>query len=137
MESLKRISTTTMPMAIKLVIVEWLTPYPEMIPPLKSHDPLIRWSSKIMWQNKINISPLPQCLWSPISAGLWLALRGSYPHSQMTRKSHVVGRSGDKIKVSMLPQCPWPSNLAGWWRAMKSSHSKSHEPSITWSCEVT
>ena len=37
--------------------------------PMKSHGSLITWSCKIIWQTKIIISPLPQCLWPPTSAG--------------------------------------------------------------------
>ena len=36
--------------------------YLDKLLPIKSHDPLITWFYKIMWQTKI-ISSLPQCLW--------------------------------------------------------------------------
>ena len=120
---LKHISAAAMFMATKLVMVVTCL---EMIPHLKSHELLITWSCKITWQTKINISSLPQCLWSPILSGLWFTLRRSYLYSHMTLKSRGVARSYDKIKRSPLPQCPWPPNLAEWWHAMMSSHSWSH-----------
>ena len=44
---------------------------------LRLQDPLITWSFEITWDNKINISLSPQCIWLWNLAGCWLALRGS------------------------------------------------------------
>ena len=41
--------------------------------------PLITWFSKIPWQTKNVICPLPQWLWLLNLAGWWLTLRGSFP----------------------------------------------------------
>ena len=49
--------------------------------PIKSHDPLVMWSCKIMWQTKIIISPLTQSLWPPNVAVWWLTLMGSCLYS--------------------------------------------------------
>ena len=40
--------------------------------------------------------------------------------------------------ISPLSQCLWLPNLAGWWLTMRVSYPlKSHDPLITWSCEIT
>ena len=54
--NLKHISTNKMLMTTKLG--RGVT-YHERVPPIKSHDPWITWSCKIMWQTKAIISPLP------------------------------------------------------------------------------
>ena len=53
-------------------------PYHERIPSIKSHDPWITWSCKIMWQTKAIISPLPWCQWLQNLAGVQLTMKG-YP----------------------------------------------------------
>ena len=56
----KHISTTTVPMATRL---GKKATYLDGVLSIKSHDPLVTWSSVITWQTKIIISPLPHCLW--------------------------------------------------------------------------
>ena len=56
------ISTTTIPMATKLVRV---VIYHEWLLSLKSHDPFITWSWEIAWQTEIIITTLPEWLWPP------------------------------------------------------------------------
>ena len=55
-----------MPMATKYGKI---MSYLECFLPIKAHDHIITWSCKIMWQNKIIIYPLTQCLWLSILAG--------------------------------------------------------------------
>ena len=70
------IYTTTMSKSTKWSRV---VTYPEGNPPIKSYDPLVIWSFKIMWQTKTIIHPLPQSLWPPNLAGWWYAIRSSHP----------------------------------------------------------
>ena len=44
-----------------------ITNYENLLP-IKSHNPLNTWSCEVTSYIK-NISPLPQCLWSPYLAG--------------------------------------------------------------------
>ena len=58
------IFTTTMFMITKRGKV--VVTYDErLLPPIKSHEPLVMWSYEINGQTKTIISLLPQCLWSP------------------------------------------------------------------------
>ena len=75
--------------------------YHEDLPPVKSHDSLIKWSSEITWQLKIKFL-LPQCLWSRRLAEWWLVLRGS-----------CLLRSLDKLKTLHIPKGLWAPNLSG------------------------
>ena len=75
--------------------------YHEDLPPVKSHDSLIKWSSEITWQLKIKFL-LPQCLWSRRLAEWWLVLRGS-----------CLLRSLDKLKTLHLPKGLWAPNFPG------------------------
>lgn len=50
--------------------------YNEELPPIKSHDYLIKWSCEVTWQIKYITSPLPLRQWSPNMQGgglLWEA----------------------------------------------------------------
>ena len=58
--------------------------------PIQSHDPLITWSSKIMWQTKTNIFPLSQCLWPPNLTGWWHTMRCSEPLHHMILPSRIL-----------------------------------------------
>ena len=69
------LSTTTMPMATKLGRV---VTYHEVLPPIKSCNPLTAWSCKITWQTKTITFPLPQCLWRLNLAGWWLFMKSSH-----------------------------------------------------------
>ena len=69
------LSTTTMPMATKLGTV---VTYHEVLPPIKSCNPLTAWSCKITWQTKTITFPLPQCLWWLNLAGWWLFMKSSH-----------------------------------------------------------
>ena len=69
------LSTTTMPMATKLGTV---VTYHEVLPPIKSCNPLTAWSCKITWQTKTITFPLPQCLWRLNLAGWWLFMKSSH-----------------------------------------------------------
>ena len=82
----------------------------------KSLDPLITWSSKIMWQIKNLISPLLKRLWPLNLAGWSLTLRGSYPQSQMTlfiTWSCPITRQVKNI-ISPVPQCHHIVKLPTW-----------------------
>ena len=72
----KHISTAAVSMATKL---GRMVTYLEGLLPIKLHDPLIACSYKITYQTKTIISPLPQYLWPPNLAGLWLTSRGLFP----------------------------------------------------------
>ena len=50
--------------------------YLEWLQHLKSHEPLITWSCKIMKQTKIIVSPVLQCVWPLNFAEWWLTIRG-------------------------------------------------------------
>ena len=66
---------------------------------IKSHDHIITWSCKIMWQAKIIIYPLIQCLWPSVLAELqWRDIQWGIPFHEVTRslnqvvfQGHVVG----------------------------------------------
>ena len=47
--------------------------------PIKSNNPLITWSYKIIWQTKIIIYPLTQCLWVSILAGWRCTMKSFLP----------------------------------------------------------
>ena len=53
--------------------------YLEWIQPLKSHDHIITWSCKMMWQTKIITYPLTKCLWLSILAGWEYTIRSFLP----------------------------------------------------------
>ena len=61
--------------------------------------PLVLWSWKMMWQTKIIISPIPQCLWPPNLEGWWLIFTGLYPYCYYTIWGHDLPRSCDKVKA--------------------------------------
>ena len=61
------ISIIRVPMAIKINMI--VTSLDGLLP-VKSHKPLITWSSKITWQTKIIIFSLQQCLW-PLNFARW------------------------------------------------------------------
>ena len=53
---------------------------------IKSHESLITWSCKIMWQTKtIILSTLPQSLWPP---NLEVTLPWGAPNHKVTQRSH-------------------------------------------------
>ena len=63
--------------------------YLEWLIPTNSHDHIITWSCKIMWQTKILIYPSTQCLWLSILAE-W-DIRWQLPFHKVTRFfDHVV-----------------------------------------------
>ena len=67
---------------------------------LKSHDLLIRWSSKITRVSKVIIShSLPKCLLPLNLAGWWLTLEDSYPCSHMILYLRGLIISFDKQKA--------------------------------------
>ena len=76
-----------------------------------SHNALITWSWEIKWRPKINISPLPQCLWPPNLTGWWLTSKYSYLKQNMKFESRDLGKSFDKSKTSPLPQWLFPPNF--------------------------
>ena len=49
----------------------------------------------------------------------------------------VKSRDKTKTIVFLLLQYAWPINRAWWLRTVKLSRIKSHDPLITWSCEIT
>ena len=81
-------NTFTTPIATATKLIR-LVHHREGLPPIKSHDPLITWSSEIAWWTKTMISQLPQRLWRQLLAGWGHTLRGAYPYSHMTL-NHVV-----------------------------------------------
>ena len=105
--------TTTVSMATKLGrIVNYLG----SLLPIKSHDPLITWSCKIIWKTKIMISSLPQCLWPPNLAG--------------QRSCEITWQT--KIIITPLPQCLWSPKLVSWWLTMRVFQPSCY--STLWSC---
>ena len=66
-------TTTNVSMATKLVRV---VTYLEWLPPIKLLKLLATWSWKMIWQTKIIISQLLQCLWPPYLPGWRLSFRG-------------------------------------------------------------
>ena len=93
------ISTTTVPMVTKL---GRMVTYLDGLLPIKSHDPLITCCCEIMWQPKIIISLLPQCLWPYNLAGYWTTMRGFYSKYQSVLWSSGLERSRDKLKQLYL-----------------------------------
>ena len=91
----------------------WVVTYQEGLPPIKSHDPLIIWFCKIIWQTKIIITPLPKWLWSPDFAGSWLALMGSckvtWPFYHMFLWGHVT--KDDYISTTTVPMATKPGSV--------------------------
>ena len=88
-----------MPMATKL---GRMVTYLHKFLPIKSHDLLFMWSSKITTQTKIIISPLPQCLW-PRNLARWsFILMGSFLQNHMTLWLHGPVRSHGKLKTLYL-----------------------------------
>ena len=96
--NLKRTSTTRVPLATKL---GRMVTYLDGLLPIKSHDPMIRWSFELTWHTKIIMSPITNCLWLPNVAGLWLNLRSSYP-CYLGLWSRGLARSRDKLKSQCL-----------------------------------
>ena len=66
--------------------------------PITSHDFLIPYSSKIMWQTKTIISPLPPCLWLLNFAKRRLTWRVSYVSCCSTLWPRDLSRWRDKLK---------------------------------------
>ena len=114
--------------------------YHEGLPSTKLHDPLVTQSCKIIWQTKIFISPLLQCLGTmPNLAGWWklLLIKSHYPSFMWS-----CGISWKtKTLKSSLPQCLWPPNLVVWWLVVAYyegvSLTKSHDSLIMLSWEIT
>ena len=90
------ISPTRVPMATKLgrmmtCLIGFL--------PIKSLDPLIKWSCEITWQTISIITSILQCQWLPNFAGWWLNLRGSYRFSHLTLYLFGLTWCPDKVKT--------------------------------------
>ena len=127
------------------------------LPPIKSDDPLITWSSGIAKQTKLIIShynSVSKLASMETILERLLAIKSNDSmftwSSEVTRQtknisikttpvatklgSRGLARSCDKLKASPLLQCLWPPNLAGWWLAMRGYHPLSHM--IFWSRDL-
>ena len=109
----KHISTTIMPMAIKLC---WRLLF------ITSHDHILRRSCKIAWQTKIIVYPLSQCLrllCICTSDKWWLTMRSFHPQNYTTlwTRSHV--RPNDKSKASPLTQCLGPKIISAFIKTLE------------------
>ena len=109
----KHISTTIMPMAIKLC---------RRLLFITSHDHILRRSCKIAWQTKIIVYPLSQCLrllCICTSDKWWLTMRSFHPQNYTTlwTRSHV--RPNDKSKASPLPQCLGPKIISAFIKTLE------------------
>ena len=112
------ISTTAVPMTTKL---GRMVTYLEGLLPIKSHDPLILCCSKITWQTKSIIPPLPHCLTK--LDRMVTCLEGLAPiksNEPLITCSYQITWQGKTI-ISPLPQCLWPANLAWCWLTLKST----------------
>ena len=94
----------TMPMEIKRGEV---ATYREGVLPMKSHDPLI--------------SPLPQYLWPPNSAGWWHSIRSSYPKGHLILQLCGLVRSS-KYNISPLELGQKSRNVKMQWLTVKNFH---------------
>ena len=101
------ISTTTVSMAMTF---GGMVTCHEGLLTIKSHNVLIMWSCKVMWQTKIIISLLPEWLWPPNLIEWWHTLR------HLKKKSYI--HMNDNLT---------------WW----VTTYKLHQPLITWSCKIT
>ena len=108
--------------------------YLEGLTTIKSHNILITWSCKAMWQTKIIISLLPKCLWPQTcqdGSSPWLAAN----HKVMQNFDHVVlsGHVTNKNHYISITREPWASKLG---RIMTSFDgplpTMSHNSLITW-----
>ena len=70
----------------------------EWVPPIKSHEPWIKGSCEVTWLNETIISPLPQCLWRPKFAEVWLTMRVpthkvTWSYNQVVCWDHVTNQN--------------------------------------------
>ena len=88
------------------------------LPSIKSHGPLITWSSEITWI----VSPLPQCIsTTTVSMAIKLGRMVSYPQGLrplMSYDSSIMCSCGVtwciEYVVSLLVLDQWTPNMTGW-----------------------
>ena len=124
------VSTTIMLMATKY---GWVMTYLAWRLPMKSHDHIIRWSCKIIWQTRIIMYRLTQCLWLSTLAGWRYTIRSFLPFTRSF--NHVVLKG----QVNHFSCCvttvtrPMCTRLGGkvvtWYKELQPI--KSHNPLST------
>ena len=99
-------------------------------------DALVRWSCKITWKFKTNISSLSQCTWPTNLAGWWLTRRSSFPlsHSHLVLRDHETNQNY-YISVITMPKASKLSRMVTYLEEL--SPIKSYDHLVTWSCETT
>ena len=105
------VSTTIMLMATKY---GWVMTYLAWLLPMKSHDHIIRWSCKIIWQTRIIMYRLTQCLWLSTLAGWRYTIRSFLP---FTRSFNHVVLKGQVNHFSLV---------AKWWLDIRNFNPLSH-----------
>ena len=120
--------------------------------PVKSHDALVTWSYRIMWQTKIRSHGLARScenkkyiFTTTIFMATKLGRMVTYLDYLLPTKSndHIITCFCEitwqtNTILSPLPQCLWPYNLGRmmtylvWLLPIKS-----HDNIITWSCKIT
>ena len=109
---------------VKFCMCEYDIPYALEKMIMAGLSVLITWSSKITWQTKTIISPLPQCLkpWMITHIGGLLSIEWHDPlimqSSQITRQTKTI--------ISSLWKCLSPRNLEWYWLTLRGSYPCSH-----------
>ena len=101
----------------------WLTKlgrvvtYHEGLPPIKSHEALITWSSNISWQTKFIINSTTRVVMTTKLGKMVAHLNGLLPIKSYDPMITWYCRTMWQAKtiISPLLQCPQLSNLLGWW----------------------
>ena len=89
---------------------------------IKSHDHIIMWSYKIMWQTKIITYLMPQCLWLPNLAGWVYTTKSFISWRHITLWSRGIARSCEISDLLYL----YYSKAFGQWLTMRSFHQQSY-----------